>query len=555
MNGDALKTVQWIHTTSGPCTPYEFLLHCHETDYRLDLNRPGYVVGAQFRFLLSLVALAVREEIPESERPSGKISRKQANILVAKGFKEESVAAAYEKVAPCVNLRDPKYPFMQRPPEKDANPKSRKTELGPGIDQVYVLSPTNGAERPATFWNMFANNHPSQVPGDYPTLSEAEATLAFTCFHYYSLTNNGGYMFERGVRPSIKPQNGTPAMHRPGPGVTVTEIAWMFHSSGPLKDLLAMLPQEWISGTGLPARADRTGSQSRTREGHHPLWKATWSSNTSVGYWENNRLTGARTAGVPAAWMPLSESVLAEGNDELAKWWTRRNLDDPFALYRQSSTDIPRPERVDLGTDATELAVEWVAEKKISDLAERSGNRVLPFSSEDSEARIVFLRHLVGGNSGSFFITNSEVFVPDRTLWGIGLAEDTLDEVSEAADLVLEIRNRFVSIFSDSQSRGKTSGKKSEKSPGFKKPIMFRQLRRYASTSYWRAITRPYEQFLQDMAGGTADSEKLGEEILRVTCAAYDEVTEPYLEQNPAQVYSTRAYLYRIVSAVLRAYY
>ncbi|WP_083078487.1 type I-E CRISPR-associated protein Cse1/CasA [Actinobaculum suis] len=535
MNGDALKTVQWIHTTSGPCTPYEFLLHCHETEYALDLDRPGFEVGAQFRFLLSMVALAVREEIPESARPGGRITRDQAERLVETGFTESAVAAAYEKVAPYANLRDAERPFMQRPRLEPTSPKDSSRRLGRNDHPVKKLSPAMPSDEGEDYWNLLVS---------FPeVLTEAAATLLLVVNHYYSLAGNNNY-------DGDKAQMGAPGIRFLGKGNAATEFWWQEDEQIPLASMLTSIPQNWIPGEILPAWAERDPKKAREGLEFAPLWAATWSSNTAVGFWEGEELTGVRVGGIPTSWWPVNASDKS-GKALLKQWWDTRNEADPLYLYVANDKNELKAQRIDFGRDGTDLAVEWTAEEKMRALTESTEQNLLPTSGADR--RPIFLRHQLEGTASSPSIRASEVFFPDDTVWAFDVPEEAIFAVVDAAQIIREVH----SIFRGRFRRHSSQDSKREQSSGRLTPILdaLADAQPDASAEFWREVTATYEDFLDSARQGQPDVETLLHGLHRSALLAYDRVTHPYLDQHSAEIYYTRSALSRIIRAKLREKY
>ncbi|MDY5149000.1 type I-E CRISPR-associated protein Cse1/CasA, partial [Actinotignum sanguinis] len=282
---NALTDIPLLVTTRGRLSVRDALLDAHilkkSSDEKmdrepvvLDKTVPGYVYGAQLRLLAAVTAVAVRLSKYTRREPF----RIEWEPILSEGIEPEAVDEAIELLAPGSFLFDDQQPFMQRPAEPMRNAKDNERKLGKGELRLKKLLPSMISDQGEEFWSLLTQ---------HDTLSPEDAALSLLSYHYYSPAGNNSYAGQ-------KAEMGSPGFHFVGVGMTATELIW----EGPslLHTLFAMIPRSWVEGEGLPAWVDRTGSRGGT---NHPLWQATWSSNSAACYWENNELAGVRIGGVP----------------------------------------------------------------------------------------------------------------------------------------------------------------------------------------------------------------------------------------------------------------
>lgn len=316
---------------------------------------------------------------------------------------------------------------------------------------------------------------------------------------------------------------GAPGIRFPGKGYTATEV-WLLGDSL-LETLFLNLPQDWVAGDGLPAWADRLGTTAVTADGHlHPLWAATWSGNTAACHWEGEELTGVRIGGIPANWY-----LPQQGQDKKTRkdWWDARNLADPCYLVVADNKGVLRTRRVDLGRDATELAVDWNAHGSPSEVRKRSHRRVKAASEEHG---VFFFRHLIEGTASSPAIRRSEVLVPDSSAWAP--TEDHAELLQYCADSIQKLHNIACSPF---RRKGPTT---------HNVPVLDNLENRKgdASTQFWRNISTVFEEYVNAISQHS--NEDLAFEVPEETwrrartaaLTAFRQVAGPATEQSPGRM-------------------
>lgn len=512
MSHDALRDIPWIQLSNKQgafkATIREALLRAHEEGLSLGKKVPGYLYGAENRILRDVVAVALRYE---KDYQIGE-ERSLARRIIEEGINEVALDQALEKLSLGSHLFSEAFPFLQRPLEETSSEKKH----------VKKLLPTVPIEQSEDFWSLFAFQENSLY------LEKAVQCLAI--HHHYSLTSNNKYVGK-------KCENGAPGI-RYLEQRTATEIFWEDRSL--LAGLLQSLPTSWVEGAGLPAWADRLGETALTTDGsEHPLWAASWSSNTAACIWEDEQLVGVHTGGVPDEWyLP----TMGQDKDLRKAWWDQRNTQDPYYLYSENKQGELKAQRLDLGRDATDLAIEWASEDKVREASER---RNMCFYSSDT-SRLGFIRHQVEGDAQTPRIRASQVYTPDEERWAFGQPEETQWIIKDQAKMLREIHEVICGPF-----RRKTPKERELEKAGTLKEALkildhLENIRPDVSAYYWRAITPVYVDFLK-YDRGQAPEEITVQELLKRTeeaaLEAYDRAVLPYRDQNIARVEYVRGQL------------
>lgn len=491
---NALKDLAWIPTRVGKMSVRDVL--CSDPAGRDGLSTlctpdlfvgPGFRVGAVLRLLRDIAVLAERRRSQEFADEDRRIPE------------PELIDEAIEELAFAVDPFDEKQPFLQRPvehKEKDGEPK----------DPVKKLSPVSPADNAERFWNF------GMLQQD--TLDLPEALLALLIWHCYSPAGNGKYMGEKCAM-------GAPGFHFPGTDFSATEVLWRTDSI--YETLLMNIPKDWLKAEDLPAWAWRDPEkidEFTRNEEPHPLWDASWSSNTAACLWEEGRLLKVKTGGIPSSWYSLTQGRGQEDRKTSSKdWWDLRNTRDPFYLYVADKEGRLKAQRVDIGLDATAAAVAWNARgnpRKLKEKAETSLVR------PGSRATIVFIRHRVEGSASSPVIRASTVLdARDKTsLWAP--SESLLDTIETLSEQINEFHRLAFRYLPESLS----------------------VFRRDVSTSFWRLITPAFEEFmLDDSAWSDVKEQKLMDAGGDAAIGAFDEVTMPHRSAKLAEISAARTRL------------
>lgn len=549
MELNAIEDVPWIDTTTGFMTPKDFLLECHKPDVALRLDRPPFEVSAQIRFLTSILAVAIRHDSVEV-RPGRGIVKD----LLRNGLSLDAADFMVEQLQPGSNVFDSEQPFMQRPalPREEKKIGDRYSTTKP--DAVKKLSPGMPPDESEEFWN-----HRVAYP---TTLDLPEALLKLTTYHYFSPAGNLKVAISYRTSPTSKPisyddkaRMGAPGFHFPGSGNSATEFVWTYPGESFIRTLLSSLPANWISEGGLPAFADRSCEKSRASNGDPcPLWSATWSSNTAIGYWKGTNLMQVRVCGVPEEWLPFPLEKTQNGNklksddSTLKAWWDQRNTQDPFYFYLADSKGVLKAQRLDIGRDPTDLSVEWYSLDKSEKLLDRAAGTLLPPRfADDYFPEPLFFRHCVQGTASSPVVRASEIFQPRRDQWGFDLPEDEQDAIVAMAVVVRDLHRYVTAAFPRGES--KTQGGKARTQRA--RPLL---AGRYndVSSEFWRRVSAVYEGFIQSLRAHESYPGDLLTDLRAASLGTFDEITEPYLATDAQQIYELRADLLRDINRRLK---
>ncbi|MBE4719508.1 type I-E CRISPR-associated protein Cse1/CasA [Pseudarthrobacter sp. AB1] len=462
--GCALSGIPWIRTTDGPLTVREVLTDAHRIQ-GIDTTLNGIQVGAQLRFLTAVAALIIRRSSSTGS------------------FSTEGIDAVLGELAPRTSIFDPERPFLQVPAGTEPVAAGDKTP----VKKLYPWMPADRAE---AFWS--ANTVPK-------TLDPADAVLALAVHYHYSFGGNNSI----GGRSCV---NGSPGIRYPGVGFTATEVLWQ--GKNLFETILMNTPTAWVSGEGLPVWADPSAARSMAQNGQveHPLWRATWGSNTAQCLWVDGTLTAVSTGGSPH--LPPTAGA---GKDGAKAWWDQRNTEDSFYLYVDVEktnaagvvTDIQRKmQRLDLGRYETDLAVEWNAKGLSQAVRSRSKATVLP---PGRESQLIFLRHLVEGSASSPVVRRTEVLVSSPKKWMV--AEERAHAVADAA---LMIRAACAAVTAPFTMKGRLTA--------------LRDRRTDVETAFWIKVSPLFEKFITNGTGEEIDA-GLWPLVRRAAMEAFDEVT------------------------------
>jgi hypothetical protein len=462
--GCALTAIPWIHTSDGLKTVRDALLASH-TITGLDRQLNGIQTGAHLRFLTAVAALVLRYQ----RRPGA-------------AFDIEAVDAALTLIAPHSNIFDPVRPFLQTPAKGNA-PK-------PGKDfPVKKLLPWMPADRAEDFWSD--SSHPDRLRAE-------DAVLTLTVHHHYSFGGNNKI-------DGLACANGSPGIRYPGVGYTATEVVWSGENL--FETLLLNTPKSWVEGAGLPAWADPECAVSGSGAGRpeHPLWRATWGSNTAICSWDGTALTAVTTGG--SSHLPPTMGV---GKEARKAWWGARNAEDTFYLYvdieKKNAKGVVvsserKAQRLDFGHSTIDLAVEWNSKNLSS--AIRSRSQAMVRTPDDEQ--IMFLRHLVEGSASSPVVRRTESLLSSPKKWIID--EDRAYEVSDASVRVKAVLSELCKPFTE---KGRLTA--------------LRDRRPDVETAYWQKVARPFEQFIINGTGDLIDP-AVWPAVRTAALEAFDEVT------------------------------
>lgn len=494
MKCNVFRELPLIRTTDGTLTIEETLKRLGNRDFFLDHSVDGYEFSTSWRALSAIAAVCLQfepEAVKESSLPFSAIDKGLSTLFEAE------------------NLFGGKYPFFQRP--QVASQKSDKP--------AWKLSPTAPSDKSQAYWDL-----DKFKPETMPLSSAAMALMVFAT---YSFTGNSKY-------DGSKCLNGSPGIRYLGAGNTATEV--FVHSDTLYDSILMSIPAAWIKPGGLPAWADRTGEKSTLPDGSmHPLWRATWSSNTAACTWEEQELISVGTGGIPQEWFAAE---MGTTNQSRKDWWDQRNTEDPFYLYRANNKGELKAQRLDLSKDLTELAVEWASEQLTNTLEGWAKDRVkVPNFRRDS---LLFVRHQISGNASSAIIRESVVTIPDPSIWSFDDAPEIQEEITSHAEFILKLHGIVRSPF----RRGN----------GFVLDDLA-DLRPATEDAFWREIAPAYADMVTLLRDEDATETKLVQAKLQaIDCAkrAFNRVLEPYLLQNPSRNLEVQQFVMRLLNKEAR---
>lgn len=524
MQKNVLTEIPLIQTDTQRISVRDFLLGAHTSELKLDKSVSGFEFGAQWRLLTSIVAVILQKDINFQKKTKIRVKE-----LLHTGLPADLVDKGLSQLEPATNLFDKEFPFFQRPVLPPRNAKDRTRVVSADNKPVWKISPTSPSEPSQAYWDL-SKHKPD-------TLELSDAIRALLIFSMYSFAGNAKY-------DGAKCLNGSPGIRFLGAGNTATEI--IVDSTTPLESIFKSIPISWTIPDGLPAWADRTAKKSRLKDGSlHPLWRATWHSNTVACAWDDTQLVGVCPGGIPDNWFMPTE--MGTSNDSRKEWWDRRNQEDPFYFYQADSTGTLKAQRIDLSKDLTELAVQWAHDGLTENLDSALRGRILsPDFIDDS---ILFLRHQIGGNASSPMIRESVITSASKSTWRFDGSEELLLAIRNEAGFILKLRNIICSPFRRSSNQDSENGY----------PVLddLADLRPAVNDAYWRSIEPIYQQLIaaHDPEEDSPDSAiNLRRTAANVAGEAFTTVLRPYLLQNPQRNYRVQQRIRNQIHNLLKTY-
>ncbi|QIK63594.1 type I-E CRISPR-associated protein Cse1/CasA [Leucobacter viscericola] len=486
---NVLKDVAWIRlfedaadgSTSTRCvTVREALLQAHIFK-GIDTSLNGVQFGAISRFLFSVAAIVIRNQDPR--RPFSKFR--------AMKFSEAAIDAAINQLSEYADLFHPEKPFLQIAADLEI----------PVTSSVKKLLPYMPPDRAEEFWSSSEQPRSLDLP---------EAVLALAINSYYSFGGNNRLDGRACV-------NGSPGIRYPGKDFTATEVLW---HGGSLFDFICFnVPKSWVEGTGLPAWADPLGATALKDQkiAEHPLWRATWGSNTARCQWRDFQMVAAAVGG-----SPYRPPLMGTEKHEAKKWWDLRNTYDPFYLYlpvkdtsggKGASPMEVKAQRLDFGYGATQLEAEWHAKNLSAALRNHSQGRIMV----DEEAPLVFLRHLVQGSASSPVVRRSEILVSARSRWQI--SESRADAVSEASTKVKLVMIELGKPFSKKGRLAAIANRRGD-----------------VEAEFWAEVRVPFAHYIVNGSNDVSIDPNVWAEVREAALKAFDTVAQsvPHSKIAPA---------------------
>jgi hypothetical protein len=491
---NALTDIAWIETVScaggvgGLLTPRDALLHAHEIRGGVAGFNPllsGVRIGAQFRFLMGLAALVVREQ-------------GEAGTCLS----PEAVDAVFARLAGVSDPFDAERPFLQAwrsGAERDFPVEFKDPS------KLNLAVESAGAQ---AFWSLKSDK--------WLLVKALHSLLEFST--YAPTSNNkihGRSCWNSSPGRGYVPDN-----------LPSTELLW---SKDTLFDALVLnIPKTWVTGTGLPHWADPTGVHAvgditGGEDALAPIWTASWTGNIAIAEWkmsdvatELTELTGVALGGsanygaflgmqfpeyvappkrdkksLAAAAaeaaanpdfvrpeIPLSEATPEQKVARKAAMYIR-DLNDPLRIIEDRLVKnilVRVPYRLNPAESASRVLVSWKS-KNLSPLMSDRGQKAIRPPGRDGH-RIVFLIHEYAGTSSSPQLRFSQHRQMSAIEW-----IDADDRAEEVADLAKRIDQfaymHLVSLFGKDHQLENLSA--------FKNQFM---------ATFWEEVTAPFTRFI-----------------------------------------------------------
>lgn len=442
---NVLTDVPWIFTDQGPLTVRETLVRA--TEIQLDTNVPGFVYGAQLRFLMTLVPL-IYTKSGMSRRP----------------FIEEVIDEVIQGLSAKSQLFDEEDAFLQFP---------FKQWNGAGLTAPVKLAP-GAIENQAEFWGG---------TGTIDGLSLEENVRSLVVAYFYM----------PGVPTKIndlKLTNGSSALRYQ----ESIEIVPLGES---LADTLLMItPKSFLKGSVIPYWARRQdGGRDSSVWSDDPLWGFSWWQNSLVCQWERDEngnptgvLEGIVRGGQPRDWWSTYPDKIEYDKGYGKLFHDLRSANDPLYHYR---LDVKSGEkkmvRFSMRSDPYGAIARWHAEHVSNELANKWANNIR--YSPSRLQNLLFLEHATEGASNSFSIRFSKVIVGYR---------DELLPANPPKDLdllfgrVLEARRGFLGMFTDNGTMSHIKSRRADAEDAF-----WDEFRDFMSVLVSRSVTE--KELLQEL--------------------------------------------------------
>lgn len=452
-------------------TVREALLQAH-TFRGIDTSLNGVQFGATMRLLTSVAAVVIRHQ--DQRRPFNRFEDSK--------FEAGAIDAAIDELSKYADLFDTEHPFLQLAPD----PKN------PVTDPVKKLLPYMPPDRAEGFW---------AASGQANRLELSDAVLGLLVSYFYSFGGNNRLDGRACV-------NGSPGIRYVGKGYTATEIMWQGQSL--FETLSHNIPNTWVGGIGLPAWADPRGTTALqdSKIAEHPLWRATWGSNTARCQWEGSQLVAASVGG-----SPYRPPLMGQEKHEAKAWWDLRNTQDPFYLYHRVTVNgskggggsaEPKAQRLDFGYGVTQLEAEWHSKNLSGALSGHSSHRA---KNAGSDTPLLFLRHLVEGSASSPVIRRSEVMVSDRSLWQV--SDKRANAVAVASNRVKATMHELCKPFTRKGRLGALENRRND-----------------VEAEFWSEVRGPFANYILNGSNDSYVDPQVWPEVLAAALRAFDTVVE-----------------------------
>lgn len=409
---NVLRDVQWIKTNQGLMSPIDVFLS-RDQFLNLDEEVPGYVYGAQYRFLMTIYALLAKEEF--STAKNGGV------------FHPNTVEKVFSILDPHADLFSPEDPFLQVTPD-DITPELegeiKEPDQLPGKMLPQGQTPDSNQ---VGFWNIGADGASFEIN---------KAVLALVSYYFYGTGTNTELTTKRYSRLT----NGSSALQY------LISIEILPQGEGLLESLSMSVPKSFATIYAkdlLPHWASRRDGVNRMND---PLWRFSWSGNIIYCKFNEDKseLLLIKRGTIPIAWTDGPPPL--EGEKWAQTYHKLRQVEDPLYFHRIVD-DEPKLWRAPISSDPYFAIAQWHFEQ----LSEKIKNKLTKSAAESDEKLLdlVMLEHATEGASSSFNIRHSKLVRgwKDELIPPEGLSN--LQTLQTVASNVLAMKRRLTGLFSE----------------------------------------------------------------------------------------------------------
>lgn len=404
-----LRDAQWIKTNAGSMSPLEVFLS-RDPLLNLDEEVPGYVYGAQYRFLMTIYALLAKEDLRTAENGS----------LFQLGTIEKVISI----LDPYADLFSPDNPFLQVVPEDistEIEGGIRKPDQMPGKILPEGQTPDSNQVK---FWDIGA---------DESSFNINKAILALVSYYFYGTGTNTGLTQKYYTQLT----NGSSALQY------LTSVEIIPQGEGLLESLSMSVPKSFIENYSfdlLPHWASRRDGEVRMND---PLWRFSWSGNTVYCHFneEKEELLLVKRGAIPVSWTAAPPPL--EGEKWAKTYHSLRQIEDPLYLYRIVD-ESPKLWRASVTSDPYFAVAQWHFEQLSENIKSKLIKSVA--ASDDKLLDLVMLEHSTEGASSSFNIRYSKVV---RGWKDELIPPEGLNNLQTVASNVLAMKRRLTGLFSE----------------------------------------------------------------------------------------------------------
>lgn len=407
---DILKDIPWLITTNGEKTVYEVLT---DPTAALDKNVSGFVYGAQFRFLMTLIPLIELYD-PESKNRGY--------------FTGESLTEAFKEIQTRTNLFDDTYPFLQIT-EQDTNGAKISD---PTNEPTKMFPDSQGAnDNQSVFWDF---NKPAKI------LEVQQTVLGLACFYFYGVGTNTKLLTDAtggADGKGLKLSNGSSALAYKESFEIISE------GENLVQSLYMNTPKSFLGDNRIPHWADR---EAVGRE-YDYLWKFSWSANSVFTKWNDERteLVNITRGGIPKKW----RGNIPTTTDDLwgKEYHSQRQTEDPLYLYTVKEVKGKEElilKRLNWSSEPYYSVSRWHSEKLSEELQSKLSMNIL--NGHSNLNNLTILEHATEGTANSFSIRHSKVI--DGFQDSLFIDSSRVQELFNNSNSVINMRKKVLGFFS-----------------------------------------------------------------------------------------------------------